>query len=167
MRDSDNPHISQAGLELARRVGLGLGPFANTISSPAPRCIETAIAMGFAPDEFYEPVQEQMKKKHVRVVAELLPPDTAFAKRAKAMDSHKPARKYARALVAQWTQLVRRVPSGKCFLVITHGGYIDDSAVACLPAADHRKWGKNFAHCEGIRLAFDKGYFVSGQLLRA
>lgn len=166
LRESDNPHISQAGIELARRASAGIGPFARIISSPSPRCIETAIAMGYAPDEFYEPVQEQMKRKHVRAVEELLPPETPFTKRAKAMAGHKSGRKYARALVAQWTQLVRRVPPGKCFLVVTHGGYIDDSAVACLPAVDHRKWGKGFAHCEGVRLAFDKGYFVSGELLR-
>ena len=80
-------------------------------------------------------------------------PDTTFAKRAKAMDLHKSARKYARALVAQWTQLVRRVPSGKCLLVITHGGYIDDSAVACLPAAGALR---------GLLVTSGKPVFIAG-----
>lgn len=166
LRDADNPHISQAGLDLARRVGRTLGPFVRVVTSPAPRCIETAIAMGFAPDELYEPVQEQMKKKHVREVEALLPFDTGFTQRAKIMKVQKSTRKYARALVAQWTALAQRIADGECALVITHGGYIDDSAVACLPNANHRKWGKNFAQCEGIRLSFDKDQFFSGELLR-
>lgn len=166
LRDSDNPHISQAGLDLARRVGKGLGPFARVVTSPAPRCIETAIAMGFAPDEIYEPVQEKMKKKLVRRVEELLPFDVAFTKRAKIMVAQKSTRKYARALVAQWKALAGRIAEGQCALVITHGGYIEDSAIACLPNAVHRKWGKNFAQCEGIRLAFVKDEFFSGELLR-
>lgn len=166
LRESDNPHISQAGLDLARRVGKGLGPFARVVTSPAPRCIETAIAMGFAPDEIYEPVQEQMKKKHVREVEELLPFDMAFAQRAKIMGGAKSTRKYARALVAQWMAVAGRIAEGECALVITHGGYIEDSAVACLPNANHRKWGKNFGQCEGIRLAFAKDQFFSGELLR-
>ncbi len=122
--------------------------------------------MGFAADEIYEPVQEQMKKKHVREVGKLLPFDLAFAERAKILGEHKSTRKYAQALVVQWAALAQRVPEGKCALVITHGGYIDDSAVACLPNANHRKWGKTFSQCEGIRLAYDRDDFVSGELLR-
>jgi broad specificity phosphatase PhoE len=166
LRTDDNPHISQAGLDLARHVGIGMGPFPRVICSPSMRCIQTAIAMGFAVDELYEPVERQMKRKRVEKVAELLPPNVPFAERAAIMADHKAARKYAQALVTQWTALARRIPPNKSFLVITHGGYIDDSAVACLPNTDHRKWGKLFGYCEGIRLGFDRGYFVSGELLR-
>lgn len=166
LRDADSPHISQAGLDLARRVGKGLGPFVRVVTSPSPRCIETAIAMGFAPDEIYEPVQVQMKKKHVREVEELLPFDTGFTKRAKIIGRQKSTRKYARALLAQWTALAQRIAEDECALVITHGGYIDDSAVACLPNANHGKWGKSFGQCEGIRLSFVKDEFFSGELLR-
>jgi broad specificity phosphatase PhoE len=166
LRTDDHPHINQAGLDLARRIGVGMGPFHRVISSPSPRCIETAIAMGFAVDELYEPVQEELKRKHLHKLDDLLPANTSFVERAAVMQDEKAGRRYAEALVAQWTALARRIPAGKSFLVITHGGYIDDSAVACLPGTDHRKWGRNLSHCEGIRLAFDKGYFISGELLR-
>lgn len=166
LRDSDHPHISQTGLNLARRVGIGMGPFARVISSPAPRCIETAIAMGFAVDELYEPVLDTLKRKQREKLSELLPMDVALPTRAQTMREHKSARRYAQALLSQWTAIARQIPAGKTCLVITHGGYLEDSAVACLPDADHRKWGGNFSHCEGIRLAFDRGYFVSGELLR-
>lgn len=166
LRDGDNPHISKEGLELARRIGMGMGPYFRVISSPEPRCTETAIAMGFAVDATYEPVQTGMKRKRVQRLDELLPPNTPFATRAQVMQQHKSARKYCRALVDQWTRLVRRTPLGQTTLVITHGGYIDDSAVACLLTANHERWGPNFSHCEGIRLAFDKGYFVDAEILR-
>ena len=122
--------------------------------------------MGFAVEDVYEPVQDTMGKKRVKRLAELLPPDTPFATRAQVMQEHKSARKYCRALLSQWTKLARKTPPGQATLVITHGGYIEDSAVACLPAARHAKWGKNFAHCEGIRLAFAKGHFIDAEILR-
>lgn len=165
-RVGQQPHISQAGLELARQVGQTMGPFAAVLSSPAPRCIETAVAMGFAVQDVYEPVQEQMTKKETEKVARLLPMEASFVQRAEAMRDHKTARQYARMLVAQWAEVARRLPPGKMALVLTHGGYVDDSAVACLPEARHERWGKTFGHCEGIRLAFDRGRFVAGKLLR-
>ena len=100
LRDGDNPHISQEGLDLARRIGVGLGPYAKVISSPSERCIETAIAMGFAVEDVYEPVQDTMSKKRVKRLAALLPPDTPFATRSQVMQEHKSARKYCRASVA-------------------------------------------------------------------
>ena len=39
------------GVDLARRVGEGRGPFAWVVTSPRPRYIETAVAMGFAVDD--------------------------------------------------------------------------------------------------------------------
>jgi hypothetical protein len=43
--------ISQAGVDLARRVGASIGPFHRVAASVSPRTRETAIAMGFAVDE--------------------------------------------------------------------------------------------------------------------
>lgn len=166
MRDKDNPQINQAGLDLARRVGLGMGPYARVVSSPQLRAVETAIAMGFAVTELYEPVQEQLKKKRCRQLEKLLPLSLAFRPRAKILQEEKAGRRYGDLLLSQWTDLARRTPNGKTTLVITHGGYIEDSAIACLPAVDHRRWGPNFAYCEGILLTFDRGYFKAGQLLR-
>ena len=167
LREPGNPHISQRGLDLARRTGVGMGQFARIISSPEPRAIETAIAMGFAVDELYEPVQCDMRKRQVRGIEKLLPYSLSFQQRLAIAQDHKSTRRYLAALVSQWTKLAKRIPSGKSFLVISHGGYLEDSAIACLPSANHRSWGANFGHCEGIRLTFNRGYFTSGQILRA
>jgi hypothetical protein len=50
-RDKPGPHLNQAGVEMARRVGAGLGPFERVVTSALPRTCETALAMGFAVDE--------------------------------------------------------------------------------------------------------------------
>ncbi len=44
----DRVHLSQAGVDLARRVGAGTGPFDRVVTSQITRTLETAIAMGFA-----------------------------------------------------------------------------------------------------------------------
>src|SRR6516162_1871467 len=47
-------HLSQEGVALARRIGGAIGPFDLVLTSPAPRALETAIAMGFAVDDHVE-----------------------------------------------------------------------------------------------------------------
>ncbi len=47
----DHVHLSQAGVDLARRVGAGTGPFDRVVTSQITRTLETAVAMGFAVDE--------------------------------------------------------------------------------------------------------------------
>ena len=59
------------------------------------------------------------------------------------------------------------MPDGSAALVVAHGGGIEPGLVACLPGADHRSWGAPFAHCDGARLAFDEGGFVSVEFHRA
>jgi broad specificity phosphatase PhoE len=149
---------------LARRIGSSMGPFCRVISSPSPWTFETAIAMGFAVDEQYAPVP--MSDSEWSTLAHLMPDGTGFARISQVLREDPLGRRLADALRSQWSQYALVVPEGECALVVTHGGYIDDSAVALLPETDHRKWGKPFSHCEGIRLAFDHGYFVFGELLR-
>ncbi len=51
LRVKPGQHLSQAGVDLARAVGEGMGPFDLVVTSALPRAYETAIAMGFAKDE--------------------------------------------------------------------------------------------------------------------
>ncbi len=54
MRTKPGQHLSQAGVELARRVGEGMGRFDRVVTSRVPRAFETALAMGYAVDEQLE-----------------------------------------------------------------------------------------------------------------
>ncbi len=141
-----------------------MGPFHTVLCSPSQRTLDTAIAMGFAIDGEYQPVD--FTDAEYDKLDEAMPPNTPFVDRAKAMAEDMLYRAYAKALRKQWKKLATSLPDGAAALVATHGGYMDNSAVACLPDANHEQWGENFGHCEGIRLAFDGKDFVKGLLLR-
>jgi hypothetical protein len=59
------------------------------------------------------------------------------------------------------------VPDGGTALVISSGGAIEPSLVVCLPGAEHAGWGSPFSHCDGARLTYADGAFVSAVLFRA
>src|SRR6516225_9545510 len=51
-------HLSPEGVALARQAGGSLGPFDLVLTSPVPRTLETALAMGFAVDDQLEALGE-------------------------------------------------------------------------------------------------------------
>jgi len=163
-RTPGTEHLSQAGVALARRVGSTMGPFARVMTSPSAWTFETALAMGFEVGARYAPVD--LSESEWEALHLLMPPGTPFPVRSHVMNTDPLARRFAEALRSQWRAFVRHLPDGECMLVITHGGYIGNSAVACLPNAPHASWGDNFAHCEGIRLHYDGGGFADGAILR-
>ena len=65
-----------------------------------------------------------------------------------------------------WMEAVLAVADGQAALVISSGGVIEPALVACLPDAEHIAWGAPVGHCEGARLGFDKGRFVSVEFAR-
>ena len=58
LRGKPGPHLTQAGVALARRAGDGefgaVPPYDLVVTSTVPRAFETAIALGFAVDEQLE-----------------------------------------------------------------------------------------------------------------
>jgi broad specificity phosphatase PhoE len=158
-------HLSAEGVALARLVGESLGPFAAVVSSASPRAIETAVAMGFAVDDTvelpsgYVPGEvahhDQWRwPSPYRSYAELIGRGGGLATVA---ESHRRI----------WTGVVEVVPDGAAALVVGHGGGIEPGLVACLPDGDYESWGMPFGHCDGARLGFDDGRFVSVQFRRA
>lgn len=163
IRTTPNVHLSQEGVELARRVGMGMGPFCRVVSSPSPRTFETAIAMGFAVDEHYTPVD--FDKSEWEALGQMLPDGTPFSEVSRVFRDDPLGRRFAEALRSQWTQYMIETPQDGSVLVVTHGGYIEYSAVACLPDADHASWGPALGRCEGIRLGFDGSEFTNGKII--
>jgi broad specificity phosphatase PhoE len=156
-------HLSAEGIALARLVGESLGPFTRVVTSASPRAFETAVAMGFAVDDTvelpsgYVPGEvarhDQWRwPRPYRSYAELLARGGELAKVAEA---HR---------LAWWT-MVAGVSDGAAVLFIGHGGGIEPALVASLPYADYDSWGAPFAHCDGARLGFDQGRFMSIQFV--
>lgn len=151
--------LSARGVTLARTVGDGLGLVSYVVTSAEPRAIETAIAMGcpvdeavhlpsgYVPGEVAHHEQWSWPRPYVRY-ADLLGKASGLAA-------------VARVHEAVWTETVNAVPEGATALVVCHGGAIEPTLVACLPNAAHASWGGPFAHCDGARLGFHDGRFVT------
>ena len=148
-RIQPNEHLSQEGVELARRIGASVSPFDLVVTMPPPRMSETAVAMGFAVGETYEPVD--LTEDERRTLSDLLTPaEMSLGERARRLRSSDLSVRYLSALRQQWARCADRLPAEGRALIISGGGYLDDSAIACLPDEDHMAWGPYFERCEGI-----------------
>jgi hypoxanthine phosphoribosyltransferase/broad specificity phosphatase PhoE len=161
MRAIPEQHLSQAGVDLARRVGESSGPFARVITSEVPRAFETAIAMGFAVDE-----QNEILNQLTPGVEDEVAWDAGFAAFALAAQLAGETARYSQAMADFWRTTLEETPNGDSVLMVTHGGIVEAGAVACLPQADHVAWGPYCDYCEGVRLYFDGQRFTNIQILR-
>ena len=62
--------------------------------------------------------------------------------------------------------VARSLQEGGRALLVSHGGFIEASAVRCVPGADHETWGPSCNYCEGVRLTYDEGNFKKCEILR-
>jgi len=161
IRSKPGDHLNQPGVTLARLVGQNLGPFDRVVTSTLPRAIETAIAMGFAVDDFNETMSS-----YGNDVEREAPWPLSLVEYAQVVRKGKAATEYAQRLVEIYTKLANYLMDGRAALIVNHGGVLEMGAVTCLPDADHVAWGAHFDYCEGIRLFWDNGKFVDGEILR-
>ncbi|MBV6452340.1 MAG: hypothetical protein MHPDNHAH_03097 [Anaerolineales bacterium] len=161
IRSNPGVHLNQQGVTLARLVGQNLGPFDRVITSTLPRAFETAIAMGFAVDE-----QIELMSTYGDSVEREAPYPLSCAGYAEVVRKGGAAAKYANQLKDLYTKLANYLADDRAALVVNHGGVLELGAVACLPDADHFKWGSHFEYCEGIRLFWENDKFVEGEVLR-
>jgi broad specificity phosphatase PhoE len=151
MRVKPGHHLSQAGVELARAVGEGLGPFDLVITSTLPRAFETAIAMGFAVHEQWAELASLPD-----AFEEEVPWDAGFAGLAAAV-RHRPdgvAARCVRELAGLHRAIAGRLPEGGRALVISHGAIVEASAVGCRPDWEYALGEPACNYCEGVRLYF-------------
>jgi broad specificity phosphatase PhoE len=161
IRAKPGDHLNHPGVRLARLVGETLGPFDRVVTSTLPRAIETAIAMGFGVDEYNE-----LMSSYGAEVEREAPWPLSLAGYAEVVRAGGAAARYAGQLVAAYAKLADFLMDGRAALVVNHGGVLELGAVACLPNADHFRWGSHFDYCEGLRLFWEAGRCVDGELLR-
>ncbi|HSG43058.1 MAG TPA: phosphoglycerate mutase family protein [Anaerolineales bacterium] len=161
IRTIPGDHLNQSGVKLARLVGENLGPFDRVVTSLLPRAFETAIAMGFAVDE-----QNELMSTYGSEVGREAPWPLSCAGYAEIVSKGGVAAQYANQLADVYVKLANYIADGRKALVINHGGVLELGAVACLPDVDHFAWGSHFEYCEGIRLFWEDGKFMEGEVLR-
>ncbi len=163
----DHVHLSQAGVDLARRVGASIGPFHRVLTSTITRTLETAVAMGFAVDE------------QLAVLGEIPPDvwdevghherwgwDEPFVAFARLVREGGPAARLGRAQAEAWRAIVGDLPQDGRALIISHGRVVEAGAVTCFPHADHASWGPPFGTCEGLQLTYVGDAWTAPKLLR-
>jgi hypothetical protein len=126
-----------------------------------PRAFETAIAMGFAVNE-----QIELMSTYGDTVEHEVPWPQSFAVYAKAVKRDRAAAHYAKQLARFYTELAQSLTENSAALVINHGGIVELGVVASFPDADYESWGDAVDYCEGARLFWQGGKFVSAEVLR-
>ena len=132
-RNVPQPHLSQLGVDLARRAGEELGKFDRVITSTVPRAFETALAMGYAVDEQID--QLSMMSDEVTAVIQWNAGFTAWAKAAQTKPGGDAA--IRKPLAGLLRSIVRTLPDGGRALIISHGGIVEaahDRLSACYHA---------------------------------
>ncbi|MFF0312007.1 histidine phosphatase family protein [Streptosporangium sp. NPDC004379] len=158
-------HLSADGITLARFIGSEAGPYERVVTSSSPRAVETAVAMGFAVDDTME-----MPSGYV---SEEIPRHAQwgwtdpYRRLAGIIQEGRAAAAVAETLRVIWVDTVGDVAEDRSALLVGHGGAIELALVACFPDASHDSWGTPFAHCDGARLGFADGHFVSIEFHRA
>jgi hypothetical protein len=150
MRRKPGAHLSQPGIVLAKRVAKSAGPYDLVVTSPLPRAVETAIAMGFEVDETLEALGDAPPS----AIDEIGWPNS-FSGVMQAVVRGGACSKIADNQAVLWRQIAGRLSNSERALLVTHGGIVELGAVASLPDANHRDWGDAIGYCEGVRLFYD------------
>lgn len=163
----DHVHLSQSGIDLARRVGAGMGPFDRVVTSRITRTLETAVAMGFAVDDQWAVLGEIEPDVWAEVGHhERWGWDEPFTAFARLVEKGGATAGLGRAQAEAWREIVRDLPEDGRALVVSHGRVIEVGTVACFPDVDHAAWGPPFGKCEGLRLAYNGDGWTAPELLR-
>jgi len=160
---SDNAsHLSQAGIEQARSVGTRFNRFDLVVTSPLPRAIETAIAMGFAVDITSPGIQE-----HSEQIMRDVQWDAGFAAWATAYQSKASVIAYVDHVTSLLKGWLDKVPDDGALLVVTHGGIVEALATGLSPGDDLVHLGEMAGYVEGfIAEASDHGVFLLSEVRR-
>lgn len=154
-------HLTQAGVELAQRVGATMGRFDLVVSSPLPRAVETAIAMGYGIDR----VIEDLAVVGQAAMEEIDWP-MGFAAFAHRMKPGTATERRGMELAALLQSLTHDLPDGGAALALSHGAVIEMATIASIPDANHTTWGPQCGHCEGVRFTFQTDLPTTAEILR-
>lgn len=165
-RKKPRKHLSQAGINLARRVGDEMrknsaNPFHGVITSKKPRAIETALCFGFEVDVFTKSLEYFPND-----IYEGLPSPDDFKALSKTVKKHKKLAKYAKQQARILALHIDQIEDGQTILGVSHGGIMELMAIGALPQERHESWGAFFDYCEGFRLAREGDRWVGIDILR-
>lgn len=150
MRRKPGHHLSQEGLDLARKVGATLGPYAAILTSDLPRAIETAVAMGFAVGGTSRELAE-----HPETLPDRIGWPAPLESMRAALGAFADVAEAASQQVSVWSRFAAGIPDHASGLIITHGALLEIGTIRLLENLGMAVVGPPFAYCEGIRICLD------------
>lgn len=126
-KNTGGSQLSQAGVELARKVGESIGPFAVVATSVSPRARETAVAMGFAVDQENVTLATDPEVYAESEESTWWLADQPFAALAAVIAAEGAFHRYAHAMAALWRDLLTPLADGQAALVVGHSGELETS----------------------------------------
>jgi phosphohistidine phosphatase SixA len=160
--DATRIHLSRVGTALTRKVGASLPRFDRVVTSPKPRAVETAQAMGFRVDATLDALAETPGDAGVSM--EESPPRT-FADFVTLVEQSAEMAGYAREQLGLWRAELEKVRENGALLLVSHSGVVESGAAAAVPR-EARGWGPSLAPLEGVRLTWDGARWTSGEVVR-
>ena len=161
MRIIPGDHLSQPGVDRARRIGETLGLFDLVVTSPVIRAFETAIAMGYAVNELSPGLAPPPRDVQAEANWE-----KGCAEYARVALNGGPTARYLADLAELFHALANHLPENGRALVISHGGVIEASVVACMPTSDYSGWDTLAGYCEGVRFHIADKQFRDVDILK-
>jgi broad specificity phosphatase PhoE len=155
-------HLNVAGLALAQRVAPTLPRFDRVVTSPLPRAVETAQALGFTVDDVLPDLAHtpgELESVWDEVVERGFPAAVELVDRSPAVAA------FGRAQAELWARELLRVPDGGHLLMVSHGGVIEVGTVSAMPDRS-RGLGPVIGYLEGVRLRHDGRAWVDGDAIR-
>ena len=160
-RLKSSPHLTQEGVEKARRVGETLGKFDLVISSKAPRAIETAVAMGYAVNQIMEEIS--MTPDNIETEVQW---GMNFHQYSEVIKQGKKTAEYSSQMALIVKDIANMVSENESILIVSHGGLIEITTIGCFPLERYTDWGAPLDTCEGIRIYLEDNEFKKIELLR-
>lgn len=160
LRRKSGPHLSQGGVELARRVGETSGPFSLVVASPKERAVETALCMGYAV-EATEAILAEMGAAEEDGIAWGAPLSSYLGP----VEGEGPAGVLGMGLRTLFISLMGDADDGNV-LVVTHGGIVEIGLVALFGDAGGDREEPCFGECEGFRASWDGVGFGGFEIVR-
>lgn len=148
---SDNAsHLSPLGIEQARKARSGFERFDMVVTSPLPRAVETAVAMGFAVTRTHPGIQEIGERilDHVGWNEGY----TAWAAARHEVPVVHSYVEYVGSLLGDWLE---ELPDGGSLLVIAHGGIVEALATGLCGDASWTTPGASAGYAEGFVALLD------------
>ncbi|HYB63319.1 MAG TPA: phosphoglycerate mutase family protein [Thermoplasmata archaeon] len=161
-REAGGVHLTERGVRLAAEVGRRLPRFDRVLTSPKPRAVETAEAMGYRVDgELFalgslpEELGRQLERADPR----------SFADYVRLVEEVVELREHAHVLAGVLEDELVHVPEGARLLVVSHGGVVELGAIGAV-GRTAAPWGPAVGHLEGVELGHDSGSWSRASVIR-